>query len=190
MTKATVKKARRPSSRQAILDAAFDLIAEIGANHLTLDAVAARAGISKGGLLYNFPSKQALLIGLVEEAVAEVTALLETKADEDDLPAIIQRVFDARLTWLLNTGKSGTAHGMLAAMVEHPAMLEPVRRVQAMMWDRVKATAGDAPGVWLMWLAIEGLLCGQLCQVSPLSPAERQAVLGRLTSEVKRMVKG
>ena len=44
----------RKSSREKILDAAAELVAEIGAGRLTLDAVAEKAGLSKGGLLYDY----------------------------------------------------------------------------------------------------------------------------------------
>ena len=59
------------SSRERILDAASQLVCEIGAGRLTLDAVADRAGLSKGGLLYSFPSKDDLLRGMVERMVAD-----------------------------------------------------------------------------------------------------------------------
>ncbi|MDT2241973.1 TetR/AcrR family transcriptional regulator [Paenibacillus larvae] len=50
-----------PSKRQHILDAACRIVKELGAVHLTLDAVAKEARVSKGGLLYHFPSKEALI---------------------------------------------------------------------------------------------------------------------------------
>ena len=68
---------KRPNSRGLVLDAADALVSEVGANHMSLDAVAARAGISKGGLLYLFPSKVALLQGMVERYVER----LENGAD-------------------------------------------------------------------------------------------------------------
>ena len=49
-----------------LLDAAIDVIRRDGARALTLDAVAAEAGVSKGGLLYHFASKRALIDGLLE----------------------------------------------------------------------------------------------------------------------------
>ena len=51
----------RKSSREKILDAAAELVTEIGAGRLTLEAVAEKAGLSKGGLLYNFPTKEAAI---------------------------------------------------------------------------------------------------------------------------------
>jgi AcrR family transcriptional regulator len=49
-----------------ILVAYEDLLIESGERGATLDAVAARAGVSKGGLLYHFGSKDALTAGLIE----------------------------------------------------------------------------------------------------------------------------
>ena len=63
----------RKSSREKILDAAAELVSEIGSGRLTLDAVAERAGLSKGGLLYNFPTKEALLQGMIQRLIDEVT---------------------------------------------------------------------------------------------------------------------
>lgn len=61
-----------PSSRDRILDASERLVAQTGASHLTLDAVAQSAGVSKGGLLYHFPTKEALLEGMVERHIGAV----------------------------------------------------------------------------------------------------------------------
>ena len=54
------------SSRDRILDAYEDLLAVEGERFATLDAVAARAGVSKGGLLYHFPSKDRLAEALYD----------------------------------------------------------------------------------------------------------------------------
>ena len=42
----------------------------MGAAHLTLDAVACKAGVSKGGLIHNFPTKDALLEAMVVRLLA------------------------------------------------------------------------------------------------------------------------
>ena len=53
------------SLQDTLLDAAETVVARQGFANLTLDAVAAEAGISKGGLLHHFPSKDRLVEGLV-----------------------------------------------------------------------------------------------------------------------------
>ncbi|SDE25692.1 TetR/AcrR family transcriptional regulator [Rhodococcus tukisamuensis] len=54
-----------PSTRDRILDALEKLLLDRGLSHITLEAVAATAGVSKGGLLYHFRSKDALIAGMV-----------------------------------------------------------------------------------------------------------------------------
>ena len=50
-------------TRARIRVAAAKVIERDGAGHLTLEKVAAEADLSKGGLLYHYPSKDALLQG-------------------------------------------------------------------------------------------------------------------------------
>ncbi|MGU3434147.1 TetR/AcrR family transcriptional regulator [Actinomycetes bacterium M1A6_2h] len=52
-------------TRDRILDALEQLLLDQGLTQVTLEAVAAKAGVSKGGLLYHFPSKEAMLAGMV-----------------------------------------------------------------------------------------------------------------------------
>lgn len=60
------------SARDRILDAFEDLLAEQSERAATLEAVAARAGVSKGGLLYHFASKDALVDGILERFAADL----------------------------------------------------------------------------------------------------------------------
>jgi AraC-like DNA-binding protein len=53
------KKAQQ--TRERILQAARDVVMEGGAGHLTLDAVVARAGMSKGAFLYHFEMEGAAI---------------------------------------------------------------------------------------------------------------------------------
>lgn len=56
----------RPSQRTAILDAALRLVgAEEGAD-ITLEAVARESGMTKPGLMYHFPTKDALMRAVVD----------------------------------------------------------------------------------------------------------------------------
>lgn len=52
-------------TRDRILDALEEILVRDGTDKATLDAVAARAGVSKGGLLYHFPSKDAMMAAMV-----------------------------------------------------------------------------------------------------------------------------
>src|SRR5882757_9276436 len=73
-------KTRRANSREKILAAAADVARETGPGSLSLDAVASRAGVSKGGLLYNFPTKAKLMQGLVEDYLKKFEQALDSRA--------------------------------------------------------------------------------------------------------------
>ncbi|KGI66409.1 TetR/AcrR family transcriptional regulator [Mycolicibacterium rufum] len=72
------------SSRDRILDAYADLLAEEGERFATVDAVAARAGVSKGGVLYHFPSKDQLAAAVCDRLAvlaAEDAEVMRTAAE-------------------------------------------------------------------------------------------------------------
>ena len=81
MTTPNHRKQRANNSREHILDTYVDLLIHTGERAATLDAVATAAKVSKGGLLYHFSSKKALL-----EALAERTLTLV----EEDFAAMEQ----------------------------------------------------------------------------------------------------
>ncbi|MFV0374176.1 TetR/AcrR family transcriptional regulator [Microbacterium sp.] len=76
--------ARPARARDTVLDAYEQLLGEEGPRGATMDAVAHRAGVSKGGLLYHFASKDALeaalrdrLDALARDDVAQMTESTE-----------------------------------------------------------------------------------------------------------------
>ncbi|WKK70997.1 TetR/AcrR family transcriptional regulator [Rathayibacter oskolensis] len=84
-------------ARDRVLDAFEALLIEQGERAATLDATARTAGVSKGGLLYHFPSKDALVDGLVErldERLAEDIDRIMT-SDEGVVPYLIRTSFAA-----------------------------------------------------------------------------------------------
>ncbi|MEV7086930.1 TetR/AcrR family transcriptional regulator [Streptomyces sp. NPDC093085] len=60
-------RARNAERRAEILRAALEVIAERGYRGATLSTVAERVGLTQQGVLHYFPSKEALLIAVLEE---------------------------------------------------------------------------------------------------------------------------
>ena len=83
-----MKKSRNLElTRTKILDATHKLLRQ--GDYLTrfsLDAVAREAGVSKGGLMHHFPSKDALLEAAAQDAIGKFEATMdkETVADAGD----------------------------------------------------------------------------------------------------------
>ncbi|MGJ9373327.1 TetR/AcrR family transcriptional regulator [Nesterenkonia sp. CF4.4] len=70
----------RPSKRREILDAATRVVQREGVTTLTYESVAAEAGMTKGGLLYHFPSREELLLGLHRHVAENWELALEAQA--------------------------------------------------------------------------------------------------------------
>lgn len=77
---------RPPLAYEKVLDAFEALLISEGPRGATMDAAARAAGVSKGGLLYHFASKDALAAGIVERLRALVDADVELMAASPEGP--------------------------------------------------------------------------------------------------------
>jgi AcrR family transcriptional regulator len=79
MSPTTAETATSPRSRRAeILEAAATLFAASGYRGTSVAAVAERAGMSDAGVLHHFKSKEALLLGVLQEYGRSVEAQIES----------------------------------------------------------------------------------------------------------------
>ena len=166
----------RSNTRERILTAAAAVARESGPGSLSLDAVAARAGVSKGGLLYNFPTKAKLLQSLVEAYVAEFERMLdEAVAGGEALAAAF-----VRLTAAAVDEEHAPAAWIFSAIAEDPDFLAPVKRHRRALLERLKGEARDVPGLLLAFLAMEGLHSMKLFDAEILSEEQRRQVVERV----------
>jgi AcrR family transcriptional regulator len=75
---------QKTSAKEAVLDAFERVVIDRGERAATLEAVAAEAGVSKGGLLYHFGGKKDLVEGLVERMTGLAESDLEQLAAAPD----------------------------------------------------------------------------------------------------------
>ncbi len=176
-----------PDARTRVLDAAETLVRAKGVTGLTLDAAAQGAGISKGGLLYHFASKEALLDALLKRLAAFIQDDFEAGvAAEAEGPG---RVARAMLTWSLGLPRDQTdercdraAAVFLAAFHHDPALLDPVRAQFARMRDAVAAD-GLPPGHGMAIMAAgDGLFMARIFGLYVLEQDERASVHRALSS--------
>jgi AcrR family transcriptional regulator len=73
----TLRPARTTATRQKLFDASMELIGERGAAGVTVDEIAAAAGVSKGTVYYNFGSKSELIAQLLRHGVDILKARLQ-----------------------------------------------------------------------------------------------------------------
>jgi len=168
--------------RQEILQAAGRVVLARGVGAFTLEAVAAEAGVSKGGLLYHFASKEELLSGMVDQLIKMTEARIERAMAGDEGPGRWTRGYLAACA----VDPSGQdpldrlATALLAAGATAPSLLDSLRHHEA-SWNLLSREDGlDATTASIVRLAADGLWMNDLFGIEVLSAGERKAVLTRL----------
>jgi AcrR family transcriptional regulator len=97
----------------AVLSAVLELVTEQGMAAVTMDAVAAHAGVSKPAIYRRWPAKHDLLIAAAESRIGVLTV-----PDLGDFRAELRAVLHARLHAYRLPGTSRLIAGMIAAAEE------------------------------------------------------------------------
>ncbi len=171
----------RPSCKELLLDAAEAVVMDGGGARLTLDAVAERAGVSKGGVLYHFPNKAALLEGLLDRMLQEHANRRDAALEECAAEGVnaLQADLISQLVTRDRNDKVGAA--LLAIVANDPDLMK--ERLLAFHRARFGESESDTETFAtraVLLLAADGLLFLEMLQVCPLTDAQRAAVIDKL----------
>jgi AcrR family transcriptional regulator len=162
----TMVRADPEEQRNVLLDAAETVVVRQGLGCLTLDAVAAEAGMSKGGLLHHFPSKDKLIQGLVQRSAADWRGCYTegfSQAEEGPgrmVRGLLNHCLSDAKSWTHELQRSSSA--CFAALAQNPELMAPMREAYKELHDRVEddglppgvgaAIAAAIDGLWLYWV--------------------------------------
>lgn len=153
------RKKQPEQVRRALLDCAAQIAAEDGAAAITIQAVATRAGVTKGGLLHHFDSKQALLAAVFKDLLDKMDQEIDRTLADDPASrgrftrAYVRACFTDRLL-----GDRSLWGALSVAIVSEPALRALWSAWLDQRMARHAETDGDprlvavrlaADGVWL-----------------------------------------
>lgn len=174
---APAKSARAVDSKTRLLDAAATIVAREGAAHLTIDRVALEAGLSKGGVLYHYPSKRALLEGMLQKLMLEMEVRTEKFRQSgtcSELGAWIQAEQQQTGT------EQATPLALLANAAEDPTLLDPARLMISDVFAKVATESDDPDHARILLLAVEGIRFMTMLKLLPFDPAVQQRLHARM----------
>jgi AcrR family transcriptional regulator len=172
----TSRAAHRPSQRGAALTSALGAVRE--GETLSLESAARAAGLSKPGLMYHFPTKEALIAALIDHVIDDYEQeLVELLPGSKDSPTTAERL-DAYVRWALSTRHDAA----FLVMVNDPRLRE---RMSVRWADRLRVWVeipGDLPAdqrarLHAARFIADGCWFADASNVLPLGDDERQAVL-------------
>ncbi len=161
------------ATKRRILDAAEQVVLRDGVGHLTLEAAAHQAGLSKGGVLYHFPTRDALVAAMVariiEQFEEDIAAYLPAPdAPGHGMPGAFTRAYVRATMEPISEGEERLGAALLAAAAAEPALLVPLQRAADGWQARLVDDGLDPATATVVRLACDGLwLCDLFGLASP-----------------------
>ncbi|WP_257098743.1 TetR/AcrR family transcriptional regulator [Pseudovibrio flavus] len=178
----------KPSStRHRIINAAIEVVSEHGGPTFSLEEVAKKAGISKGGLLYNFPTKAALIKGMIQQFVGELQAMMEkseAQIADDPYPNKLARAMLVSLKDVI-LQESKPKLGIVAAIGEDGSVLDPIRQFNEELFARIEAESDNPNLARTVYFAVEGIRATRFFTLMPLSDQQTAEQLDRMIDALK-----
>jgi AcrR family transcriptional regulator len=117
----------------AILDATRELLAEVGVPGLTIEGVAARAGVAKTTIYRRWRSKEDLALALLLDMVAQVAAVPDLGDTRAELTAFVNGAVDV----LGSTLMGRVMQGLVSELAFNPGLAKLFREqiVAARIWE-------------------------------------------------------
>ena len=148
----------RKVDREALLDAAQDVILSDGASNLTIEAVASRLGVGKATVLYDFKTKQSLMRAILERRLDIEDERLNTFSESmpDAANAAIRGWIRAAQRPLSEQDRT-LGMGLIAELASDPDLNAVSRQFVRRRMADIIDTASAPRGATLAFLAVEGL---------------------------------
>lgn len=180
----------RVSRKRNLLEAATRIVQRDGVGALTLEGVARESGASKGGVLYHFPSKEALVLSMVESMVEDFEKGLTDASAADSVSGAEKRGRWLRGYVQASLHQEACSPQVLAALVAgvatNPRLLDPLR-AHYEVWQHQAASDGlDATRATIIRLAVDGLWFADLFNLAPPRGAPRRHLVDALLSMTRK----
>lgn len=177
----------RSSSREKLLDAAAELITQHGVHDHTLEGVAAAAGVTKGGLIYHFKTKDDLLGALVERMIEQLDQRNRAKAARrgDTPSALLLALVDD--TFDMPHSEKLLLANLLAAAFSYPHLMGPAQQLFERLYGEFAETGPKAGQALAIAAALDGISLLELLNLHQFTEQQRDAMrkaLQRMAQEL------
>ncbi|MCU6709265.1 TetR/AcrR family transcriptional regulator [Paenibacillus sp. J5C_2022] len=166
-----------------ILAAAVKIIEDKGLNNLTLEAIAAEAGVSKGGLLHHFRNKEDLIRGLNERSVESFQGFIQEEMKTSG--SYVQSFAKASFKQLNDPDEISMNASMLAAIANYKELLSSWSDEYAVFRHNAAGENAAIEKSLIVRLVCDGLMFSKMFNLDPPSEEEQRLILAELENMMK-----
>jgi len=147
---------RQTIDRGDLLDAAERVVLREGANGLTMDAVAKEAGVSKGGVLYAFATKDALIDTMMRRVTSSYDAVVEQFLATAEAGPNVHFLAHVVASSHEDEATHARAIALMASFVRSPNFQQETRAYYTSLFERLDLAGEAGRKARLALLATEG----------------------------------
>jgi AcrR family transcriptional regulator len=169
-------------TRLQLMRAAYTVAVREGIKAMTLDAVAKEAKISKGGLLYHFPTKRDLISALIEHANLAFCHQIERfRAEEPPGPGSYCRAYiKANFSLVDSKPDSSLLCGLMEAAWHDPQLLQPFQEMLAGFNAAVREDGIDPVTAQVIQFAADSVWLYGIWNIPVPTPEQAELLRDRL----------
>ncbi|MBB4955787.1 AcrR family transcriptional regulator [Agrobacterium vitis] len=162
--------------RTRILEAADRVIEKVGIGKLTIDAVAKEAEVSKGGVLYAYGTKDALIEAMVERVNIDFDALCTLATSENEGHPQVAALAHVEAYRKSDPKMGGRAAALLSSLVREPHYRAPIKDYYSDLMAKIDTTTAEGRRARVAILAAEGLFWLRGLELMTISENEWQEI--------------
>ncbi|MFT4066369.1 TetR/AcrR family transcriptional regulator [Paraburkholderia sp.] len=175
---------RSENSRRKAIDAALSILTKEGIGGLTFDSLSRESGISKGGLLHQFRTRNGVLAALLKYQQQQFEQIardyLAKEGASRSEPCLSSQIAIYRES---TRQPHSVARAVLAAMVENPELLDDLKESDASRMKQMQEEANDFELSLLRYFAANGIAFASLLGLSRLPEPLMTRLFERLLDE-------
>lgn len=170
------------NTRKRLLDAVGEAIAVAGATTFTLDAIARRAGVSKGALLHHFPCKNVLVEMFASSMREDFWNGVHAHCLDDELAhgRMTRAYCNSILGVFHNPAQSRRWSGLMTAFVMNPSLMHMWRDGTNIHQRTLEAETAESSSLMIARMAADSYWSNQLFGLQSVNSDDRKGLIAHM----------
>jgi AcrR family transcriptional regulator len=175
----------KDNARERLMGCMMDIVRDEGAGALTYDNLVAKSGLTRGGVMYHFPSKESMLQGLVDHYVHRELGKVEERWEKHGKTP--DGLLKAELECAIEVDDKDQqiSVSLLPVVIQNPAMMNEIQKIVEERYQNLDQTSVGFEKAAITLLVIDAFEMSKAFGFTLLSEKKRKQILKTLYALVE-----